>query len=146
MGHGMRGARESSYQPSPPATMASPPVWNPQAQRRNFKAASRAISWTKVVHARSSGCRAGGRRRINAERHRRGRGGQRDLVVQLVDAYGLEHGVRQRIANSKNSAGQPSRVTSNPPSTPQATPSADHLHREYRVDSDAGTSRRTTGD
>jgi hypothetical protein len=41
--------------------------------------------------------RTGGRRRINAQRHREAER-RRDVVVGMVAVYDLEHGVRQRIA------------------------------------------------
>ena len=56
------------------------------------------ITWTKVVSHDEAARRAAGRRRINAQRHREAER-RRDLVVRLVMVYGLEHGVRQKIAD-----------------------------------------------
>jgi hypothetical protein len=55
-------------------------------------------TWTKVVPHGQAARRAGGRSRINAQRHRAAEK-RRDQVVRMVMAYGLEHGVRQRIAD-----------------------------------------------
>ena len=54
--------------------------------------------WTKVIPHVQAARRVAGRRRINSKRHREAER-RRDQVVRMVDVYGLEHGVRQRIAD-----------------------------------------------
>ena len=103
------------------------------------------ISWTRVVPHDQATRRAAGRRQINAQRHREAER-RRDVVVRMVGVYGLEHGVRQRIANElgvhRSTISRDIRaVLYLPPETVPPTP----YTPPHGVDSKTGTPRCALG-
>ncbi len=80
---------------SPTSTVREIAIWGRSA---NQKSARMTGSWTTLVSSDEAARRAAGRRRINAERHRRAELRRDQVVRMVIERGGLEHGIRAAIA------------------------------------------------